>query len=184
MDWPHCPVHRLGQAGVYIVTCGTYGRVSIFRGAERLAMLQDALMRTALNYGWGLQAWSLFSNHYHFVGESPADPRALPRMIGHFHAETARIVNEMDGAPGRKVWFNYWDTLITFQRSYLVRLSYVHNNPVKHGLVAVATQYPWCSAAWFERNASPSFQKTLAALKTDYVNVRDDFSFDQVDATW
>jgi hypothetical protein len=23
-DWPHSPVHRLTEAGAYMVTCGTY----------------------------------------------------------------------------------------------------------------------------------------------------------------
>ena len=35
-------------------------------------------------------------------------------------------------------------------KSYLARLNYVHQNPVKHGLVRVANQYRWCSAAWLE----------------------------------
>jgi putative transposase len=51
----------------------------------------------------------------------------------------------------------------------------VHRNPVKHGLVPVANQYPWCSAAWFERTASPAQVKTIYNFKTDRLNVEDDF---------
>jgi len=51
----------------------------------------------------------------------------------------------------------------------------VHRNPVKHGLVKVANQYPWCSAAWFERTASPAQVKTIYSFKTDKVNVYDDY---------
>jgi REP-associated tyrosine transposase len=29
-------------------------------------------------------------------------------------------------------------------------LSYVHQNAVKHGLVPVANQYAWCSAAYID----------------------------------
>jgi len=46
---------------------------------------------------------------------------------------------------------------------------------VKHGLVAVANQYRWCSAAWFEQVASPAQVKTIYSFKTDRVNVIDDF---------
>ena len=81
----------------------------------------------------------------------------------------------MECVPGRDVWFNFWDAKLTHQYSYLARLNYVHQNAVKHGLVKVASQYPWCSAAWFERVASAAQVKTIYGLKTDRVNVHGDF---------
>lgn len=70
---------------------------------------------------------------------------------------------------------NFRDTRLTHQASYLARLRYVHQNPVHHRLVAVATQYRWCSAAWFESNAPRSFVESVARFKTDKVKVWDDF---------
>ena len=78
-------------------------------------------------------------------------------------------------APGRTVWHNFWDTKLTFRQSYLARLHYVHQNPVKHGLVRNANQYPWCSAPWFERVATPSTVKTIYGFKIDKLKVHDDF---------
>jgi putative transposase len=46
---------------------------------------------------------------------------------------------------------------------------------VKHGLVSVANQYPWCSTSWFETNARPGFVKSVYSFKTDRINVPDDF---------
>jgi len=54
-------------------------------------------------------------------------------------------------------------------------LNYVHQNAVHHGLTIVATDYAWCSAAWFETNARPAFAKSVYSFKTDHVNVPDDF---------
>jgi hypothetical protein len=65
---------------------------------------------------------------------------------GVLHAKSAEWVNKVDRAPGRRVWFNFRETRLTYQKSYLARLNYAHQNAVKHGLVAVANQYPWCSA--------------------------------------
>jgi len=48
-------------------------------------------------------------------------------------------------------------------------------NAVKHGLVPVANQYPWWSAAWFERTATPAQMRTVYAFKTDRLLVADDF---------
>jgi putative transposase len=46
---------------------------------------------------------------------------------------------------------------------------------LKHGLVEVANQYPWCSAAWFERTASVAMVKSIYRFKTDSLNVEDEF---------
>jgi putative transposase len=46
---------------------------------------------------------------------------------------------------------------------------------VKHGLVLVANQYRWCSARWFEREASPAMVKSIYRFKTDKLRVYDDF---------
>jgi putative transposase len=96
-------------------------------------------------------------------------------MIRTLHAETAVAVNCLDATPGRQVWFQYWDTHLTFEKSYLARLNYVHNNPVHHKLVPVATAYRWCSAGWFEQQAKPSFYKTVSGFRYDRLKVPDDF---------
>lgn len=70
---------------------------------------------------------------------------------------------------------NFRESLITHQTSLLARLKYVNENPVKHGLVDVATEYPWCSASWFEQTAPESFRKSVERFKTDRLNVEDDF---------
>jgi putative transposase len=54
-------------------------------------------------------------------------------------------------------------------------LNYVHQNAVKHGLVTLANQYPWCSAPWFESNARCGFVKSVYSFKTNHINVPDDF---------
>lgn len=58
-DWPHSPVHRLSEAGAYIVTAGTYHKELLFRSPERLRFLRDALLTLAKTYGWNLQAWAV-----------------------------------------------------------------------------------------------------------------------------
>jgi len=113
------------------------------------------------------------------VAHSPAeedDATSLPTMVNLLHTKTARWVNRLDGTTNRPVWYNYWDTRLTYQHSYLARLNYVHQNAVKHGLVPVANQYRWCSAAWFERTATPAQVKSLYRFKIDKVRVMDEFT--------
>jgi putative transposase len=80
------------------------------------------------------------------VGHSPSGAQGaqnLPRMLGLLHEKTAKWINRLDNTPGRKVWHNFRETRLTYEKSYLARLNYVHRNPVKHKLVLVANQYPW-----------------------------------------
>ncbi len=174
-DWPHAPCHRISGTGTYIVTGSTLHKEHLFRHPERLDLLQAALLSVAEDFGWQLEAWAVFSNHYHFVAHSQPDSRELKDLLSVFHTRTASTINRIDQQAGRNVWFNYWDTKLTFERSYLARLNYVHQNPVRHGLVSVANEYPWCSASWFERTARRSQVQTIYSFKIDRVNVRDDF---------
>ncbi len=165
----------MSEHGVYMVTAGTLDKARLFPGPERLLLLERQLLELAEHYHWQIEAWAVFGNHYHFVARGNPDSTNLGKVIRHLHANTARALNRLDGAEGRKVWHNFWDTKLTYERSYLARLNYVHQNAVKHGLVLVANQYPWCSAAWFERVASPAKVQTIYSFKTDQVQVNDDF---------
>jgi putative transposase len=140
-----------------------------------LDLLQDQLLAKAKQYDWQLEAWAVFSNHYHFVAHALGNARTLDRFLTHLHSDTAREINRRDSVTDRQVWFNYWDTKLTFRRSYLARLHYVHTNPVRHGLVPVANQYRWCSAAWFERTASRAQVNTIYSFRIDHVRVMDDY---------
>ncbi len=178
VPWPHAPVHDLSESGTYFVTAGTYLKRHYFRGAKRLEVLHRGLLTVARDSGWTLEAWAVFSNHYHFVGHPPVEEQgasSLRSMLGSLHEKTAIWVNRLDGAAGRKAWYNFRETLLTYQKSYLARLNYVHQNAVKHGLVSVARLYPWCSAGWFEETARPAQVKTIYALPIDRLNVCDDY---------
>src|SRR5262245_5525240 len=174
-DWPHAPLHRISECGTYMVTAGTLRKQHLFASAERLDFLERTLLTLAKHHGWQLDAWAVFSNHYHFVGHAQEHSTDLRNYLKHLHADTARFVNTKDGAMGRVVWHNFWDTQLTFEKSYQARLNYVHQNAVKHGLVPVANQYCWCSAAWFERTAPAPIVTTIYGFKIDKLNIRDDF---------
>ena len=173
--WPHAPLHRVSNHGTFIVTAATLHKQPLFCGPRLLDLLHDSLLNLALHYGWSLEAWSVFPNHYHFVAHGSEAASKLDAFLTHLHAAPARAANQSDALAGRQVWFNSWDTELTFEKSYLARLAYVHQNPVRHGLVAVANQYRWCSAGWFERTAASAQVATIYGFKIDQVKVRDDF---------
>jgi len=179
IPWPHAPTHQLSERGTYFITAGTYLKAHHFCASQRLDVLHRALLSVTRKFSWDLEAWAVLSNHYHFVAKSPRDSEdasTLSRMLGVLHARTAAWINRLDGQPRRKVWHNFWDTKLTYQKSYLARLNYVHQNAVKHGLVPVANQYQWCSARWFEQIASPAMVRSIYRFKIDQLSIRDNFA--------
>jgi putative transposase len=151
-----------------MVTAGTFGKLHRFQGDERLGYLQDLLFQCASEFNWSLEAWAVFSNHYHFIAQAPAEgAESLRTLLRKLHSLSAKRVNQDDQTPGTKVWHNYFETRLTTEKSHLARLHYVHANAVHHQLVLVPNQYAWCSAAWFEHHSSPARIKTVYGFPVD-----------------
>jgi len=164
-----------------MLTAGTYLKQPIFRGNGRLDYLCDLLLNLGEKYQWQLQAWAVFPNHYHFVAFAGPDAAPLTSWIKHLHSVAAIQANRWDKTPGRKVWFQYWETLLSFSSSYFARLRYVHANAVHHGIVAEPSLYRWCSAGWFLRRAPRSLYDRIMSMKSDRVKVEDDFEVQDED---
>jgi putative transposase len=174
-DWPHAPPHRFASGSTYIVTCGTYLKDHLLHTPQRLSLVRNELFDHALQFGWRLEAWAILINHYHFITQSMNGREDLDRMLQSLHSKTAITLNELDGTPGRRVWWNYRDTCLDDMKSYMARLHYVHRNPEKHRVVPRADLYPWCSMSWFMQETPSSFRRSVLAFKIDKVNVPDDF---------
>ena len=150
--WHHSPAHVFVPNVTYMVTAGTLHKEHLFSGQQKLAALHDTLLRLAEQYKWSLRAWAVLPNHYHWIGVAPEAEGSLETFVRHLHSISAIEINKLDQTPGRKVWFQYWDTCLTYERSYCARLNYVMQNPVRHGLVPIAYKYPFWSARGFEAN--------------------------------
>jgi putative transposase len=119
MNWPHAPAHWLFEPGLYMVTAGTHQKLPHLNMPERLDFFLDSLFARAGEFGWELRAWAVMANHYHFVAVSPPDPASLWKFLGKLHMQTAKQINLWDNTPGRKVWFQFWDSRITFLLGFL-----------------------------------------------------------------
>lgn len=174
-DWHHSPLHRLGTDGAYIVTASTRFKAQIYTNARKLAFLSDQIQILSQQYNLELEAWAAFSNHYHLIVRPHGTSAEFATYFKHLHATLSREANKWDSSPGRRVWYQYRDTKLTNQKSYLARFAYVLRNPVKHGLVTQPEQYPFCSAGWFARNARPAQRRMIESIPCDLVRIDDAF---------
>ena len=150
-------------------------RQKIFHGDNYFEVFLTGLSEAHQRFGMQILCYCLMDNHYHFIAVSSPHSLPLNQLISKLHMITAKAFNQQDHQNGRRIWFQFWDSKITFERSYLARLNYVHYNPAKHRKTMDATNYPWCSAAWFERTAPTAFVQTVHGFKTNKLRVIDDF---------
>ncbi|MBK9927810.1 MAG: transposase [Anaerolineales bacterium] len=158
-----------------MVTGAILHKQYLLRENRRKEFFLKTLFEKAESLAWNMEAWSALHNHYHFIAQAPEDPTTLAKLLQQVHSITAIQFNRWDNTPGRQVWQNYWDTCITYEKSYLARLRYVHENPVKHGLVDNAIDYPFCSYRWFIEQGENDLKEQVVNQPVDKVNVFDDF---------
>lgn len=174
--WSHGPRHFVDRNNAIMVTGATYFKQHYFSTSEMLALLQRTLIEQADHCRWNLDAWSVFSNHYHFIALAEEGSEQLSTLIRRLHSITAHAANANDGVSGRHVWHQYWDTSLTTEGAYLARLKYCQENAVKHRLVTTAQDYPFCSTAQFRKAAPTEFQRRLSLVGISRVAVVDLYS--------
>ena len=174
-DWPHSPPHRGLPCGACMVTAGTLYKRNIFDTVKKRNWLQNILLQSLHEFDFSVQAWAIMNNHYHVIVAGNDKDEAIGKAVAKIHGVSAQTVNKLDNAAGRRVWYQYWDTSLTYRTSYFARLHYVHENPVHHGVADRANDYQWCSARWLEQRADPAYQKLLYSFNIDNVNVFDAF---------
>jgi REP element-mobilizing transposase RayT len=97
-----------------------------------------------------LLAWCIMPNHVHVLIK-PVWP--LANIVQSWKAWSARWAREHAAGlrlelPERGLWMRgYWDRYIRDERHLLAVVEYIHQNPVKAGLCAMAEDWPWSSAS-------------------------------------
>jgi putative transposase len=134
---------------------------------ERRQLFLETLFEGAETLGWRLEAWAVLPNHYHFIGRPPESANNLAALVQDVHAITAKSFNREDGISGRQVWYTHWDSCLQSEKAYWESLLYVHVNPVRHGMVARADEYPFCSYTWFKERAEPGFVQTVLSQQIE-----------------
>ena len=90
-------------------------------------------------------AWCVMPNHVHVLIETIAG-WPLPGVLQGWKSFAAKAINKHLSRTG-KVWMaDYYDRYIRDDSHLAATIAYIHNNPVKAGLVTDATHWPHSSA--------------------------------------
>jgi putative transposase len=118
-----------------------------------------------------LHAWVVMPNHVHVLVEalnghamgdlvsawkSVSARKILPgtaTVLGRIPADATEDGRGPNKPVKRHLWqLDYYDRFIRNERHYRAAMDYIHQNPVKGGLVSRAADWPWSSAALWDRD--------------------------------
>ena len=150
--------------GLYFFTVNLAERHGNDLLARRIADLREAFRRTRQNHPFSIDAIVVLPDHLHCLWQLPSDDDDFPtrwRLIkarfshGIGKGERISVNRQRKGEWG--LWQRrYWEHVIRGERDYQRHLDYIHFNPVKHGYVQSAKDWPYSSFyRWVRRGVYP-----------------------------
>ena len=140
----HAPPHLGGQEETYLVSAACYEHREVLTTVSRLEEFTKALIEgMKTRPGGEVHGWVILPSHYHVL--ATVDLARLSPWIARLHNGKSTQWNREDNTAGRTVWYRFSDRRIRSERHYYASLNYLHANPVKHGYVRKADQWPWSS---------------------------------------
>jgi putative transposase len=144
------------SGGSYFFTLSLYDRRSaVLTDAPVLAALRAAIVQTRGTRPWTIDAWVLLPDHLHCIWTLPpgdTDYSARWSAIKRLTSQAVRLPQAQPASASRlrrresNLWQRrFWEHCIRDEEDFARHLDYVHWNPVKHGLVARAADWPWSS---------------------------------------
>ena len=118
---------------------------------RHISALRYAIKETRKTYPFKIDAWVVLPEHMHCVITLPStdDNYSLRwRLIKRWYSEAipkTEYRSEVRSKRGeRGIWQRrYWEHVIRDEQDYRAHIDYVHFNPVKHGLVNRAADWPY-----------------------------------------
>jgi putative transposase len=115
--------------------------------------------------GVAIWAYCLMPNHVHLIAV-PESEAGLRRAIGEAHRRYTRRVNFRLGWRGH-LWQGRFASFVMDEVYLLTCARYIELNPVRAGICASPTEYPWSSAAAHAAGADDRLVRVAPLLELD-----------------
>jgi len=144
------PPHLYLKETYYFITARTRDSKSYFNSNKKKNTLSRVLQKACKKFEVKIFAWVILDNHYHLLIKLKKG-KNLSKFIGKLHRDSARLINILDGSPGRSIWWNYWDHCIRNEKDFWTHFNYIHHNPVKHSYVNEMKDWQFSSFNYYLR---------------------------------
>lgn len=155
-------LHRIyGAHHLHFITCSCYRRLPFLRSARARDQFLSIFEQTRQRYRFVVVGYVVMPEHVHLLINEPeiGTPSTVMQVL---KQRTARVLlpkqkrrdphqREMFGeAPQRAFWqARFYDFNVWTEKKRLEKLRYMHENPVKRGLVDSPEQWRWSSHRFY-----------------------------------
>lgn len=119
-------------------------RQAICTSASDYQTLLALIDENARKFSVAVHAYVLMDNHFHLLA-TPETSEGMPQMMQAIGRRYVRYFNDSQGRSGTLWEGRYRSTVIQPESYLLACMVYIDLNPVRHGLVIQARDYPWSS---------------------------------------
>lgn len=158
---PRGPRQR-SETGIYHVMLRGVNRQNIFFDEQDRKHYLASLKKAKGELNFILYAFCLMTNHVHLVLKEMNEP--LERTIRRIGVSHAGFINWKYDRVGHLFQGRYRSETIESEAKLLACVRYVHNNPVKAGMVRTPQEYCWSSYATYLQKQEPQ-----SLVDTDYM---------------
>jgi REP element-mobilizing transposase RayT len=132
------------QNAVYHVTTKGNNRQNVLKGSRDKETFLNCLGKFKARFGFKLYALVLMDNHLHLLIQ--ADSKINISKIMHAISLSYSVKFRKKYGYSGYVWQGRFKSNVIDDDMYILRcIEYIHNNPVRAGLVSKAEDYPWSS---------------------------------------
>ena len=152
---------------IHFLTFSCYKRLPFFKSDRAKQWLVETIVTAREKHHFALIAYVIMPEHTHLLIQPllrEYDTAAILKSIKQPVSRKAkRFLEEKDSVwlekltvrRGIRDVFRFWqagpgyDRNIRDEEELLEKMQYIHNNPVKRGLVAAPEDWPWSSVGWY-----------------------------------
>ena len=133
--------------GCYFFTVVTCRRRPLFRDPHQVDLLRKAMRGVMSKRPFEIQAMVVLPDHLHAVWRLPDGDADFSRRWRDIKHDVSRDIDApVNHRREKPVWQRrFWEHAIRDEDDWRRHLDYVHFNPVKHGLVSCARDWPFSS---------------------------------------
>jgi putative transposase len=159
---------RYESGSARYITASCYKRMQLMGSPAIRDAFAAQLEELRKKWGFKLRAWVAMPEHFHMIlwpgarhkNETPDMAPILHDfkgtfgryVIGRWRVMNAPILSQIAGPRGRPVFWQRgggFDRNIRTEEEMAREITYIHQNPVKRGLVTSPTDWAWSSARWY-----------------------------------
>ena len=160
--------HYNDPGHAHFLTFSCYKNLPLLTRERPLRWFIDAIIQAGEKYRFAVWAYVIMPEHAHLL-VFPQDPdydiSTFLKSVKQSTSRKARIflkdndagwLGKLSVAQGKKSVFRFWlagpgyDRNVRSEEELFEKINYIHNNPVRRGLVNSPLDWEWSSARWYE----------------------------------